>query len=53
MQPKESKSSRHFWISLAKSGVRIGVGISLCWGLILSAGLLLIIAEVLGIAEEL
>jgi hypothetical protein len=53
MQPKESKSSRHFWISLVKSGVRIGAGIALCLGDIWKAGALLIIAEVLGIVEEL
>jgi len=52
MQPKESKSNRHFWISLIKSGIRIGAGISLCLGDIWKAGTLLIIAEVLGIAEE-
>ena len=53
MQPKESKTNWHFWISLIKSGIRIGAGIALCRGLIESAGIQLIIAEVLGIAEEL
>lgn len=52
MQPKESKSNSHFWISLVKSGFRIGAGITLCMGDLLSAGALLIIAEGLGIAEE-
>jgi hypothetical protein len=53
MQPKESKSNRHFWISLIKSGVRIGAGILLIRGDVLGAGVFLIIAEVLGIIEEL
>ncbi len=53
MQPKESKSNSHFWISLLKSGVRIGAGIGLCLGSIYEAGSLLIIAEILGIIEEL
>lgn len=52
MQPKESNSKTHFWISLVKSGFRIGAGISLFKGDFMSAGTLLIIAEALGIAEE-
>lgn len=52
MQPKESNSSTHFYISLVKSGFRIGAGITLCLGDLMLAGVLLIIAEVLGIAEE-
>ena len=52
MQPKESNSSTHFWISLVKSGFRVGAGITLCYGNLLSAGSLLIIAEILGVAEE-
>lgn len=52
MQPKESKSKTHFWISLIKSGFRIGAGIRLFDGDYMSAGGLLIIAEALGIAEE-
>lgn len=52
MQPKESNSKTHFWISLVKSGFRIGAGYSLFNGDLISAGVLLIIAEVLGIAEE-
>ncbi len=52
MQPKESNSSTHFYISLVKSGFRIGAGITLCLGDLMSAGGLLIIAEALGIAEE-
>lgn len=45
---------KHQYISFAKSAIRIAAGISLVWpqNLIL-AGAFLIIAEVLGIAEEL
>jgi hypothetical protein len=52
MQPKESKSSRHFKISLIKSITRIFSGLSLCFGLLHLAGIFLILAEFLGIAEE-
>ena len=53
MQLKESKSSRHFTISLIKSVVRIGAGVTLVFNNLWYAGVLLIIAEVLGIVEEL
>jgi hypothetical protein len=53
MQPKESKSNKHFQISLVKSTVRILAGMSLVLGNIPLAGVALIIAEILGIAEEL
>ena len=52
MQPKESKTSWHFSISVAKSLLRIGA----CIGLLFSTGVFvigMIIAEVLGIVEEL
>jgi hypothetical protein len=52
IQPKESKSKTHFYISLVKSGFRVGAGFTLCYGDLMSAGALLIIAEALGIAEE-
>jgi hypothetical protein len=52
MQPKESNSKTHFWISLVKSGFRIGAGMTLWYGDYMSAGSLLIIAEALGVAEE-
>jgi len=52
MQPKESKSNTHFYISLMKSGFRVWSGVTLCLGDLMSAGGLLIIAEILGIAEE-
>ena len=55
MEPKESKSSKHFKFSMAKSVIRF-VGY-LCMTLsgiqfIVIAGWLLIIAEILGILEE-
>jgi hypothetical protein len=53
MQPKESKTNSHFWISIVKSGVRIAAGVMLCVGDVWKAGALLIVAEVLGVAEEL
>lgn len=46
-------SKKHFYISLIKSGVRIVAGVELCFGSFFVAGVLFIIAEVLGIAEEL
>lgn len=53
MQPKESKSHWHFQISLAKSCFRVVAGITLIRGELLFAGILFILAEVLGIIEEL
>jgi hypothetical protein len=53
MQPKESKSNRHFNISMVKSAVRIAAYIMLAFGHLWMAGLVLIIAEGLGVAEEL
>jgi hypothetical protein len=57
-------SKKHFYISLVKSFIRFGAGGALIWGGMVSAwaynpyplmfaGGLLIIAEILGIAEEL
>jgi len=55
MQPRESKSTWHFNVSLIKSGIRICAGIALLladqWYLN-AAGGLLIGAEILGIVEE-
>ena len=52
MQPKESKSSKHFKMSIWKSGLRL-VG---CWQLFLGdvviTAILFAAAEVLGIIEE-
>jgi hypothetical protein len=52
MQEKESKTNTHFRISLVKSFFRICAGVALVDGNYMSAGALLIIAEALGIAEE-
>jgi len=43
---------KHKYISFAKSGVRIAAGAALCFGMFWSAGVLLILAEILGIVEE-
>jgi hypothetical protein len=53
MQPKESKSNRHFNISMAKSIVRLLACICLMTEHMWYAGGLLMIAELLGIVEEL
>ena len=52
MQEKESKTNWHFRISIAKSIVRIMAGLTLLNEQLMFAGALLIIAEVLGIVEE-
>lgn len=52
IQPKDT-SKGHFYVSLAKSAVRVLAGISLMQGYIVTAGGLLIFAEVLGVVEEL
>lgn len=44
---------KHQYISFAKSAIRIIAGISLINGNLFSAGLGLILAEVLGVLEEL
>jgi hypothetical protein len=53
MQPKESKSNSHFWISLFKSALRL----TACWFLFNeqfgNTAILLGLAEILGIVEEL
>jgi hypothetical protein len=43
----------HQYISFAKSGLRIAAGVFLCGSALFVAGAFLIMAEVLGIAEEL
>jgi len=43
----------HFYVSLAKSGLRIIAGVLLIYSNVVGAGLFLIAAEVLGIVEEL
>ena len=44
--------SRHRKISFVKSGLRILAGITLIYGSFITTGLLLIVAEFLGIVEE-
>jgi hypothetical protein len=52
IQPKDP-SKGHFYVSLAKSALRILAGVFLIDGNLLIAGSLLILAEGLGIVEEL
>lgn len=52
VQPKDT-SRGHFYVSLAKSLIRIVAGGALLVGHIPAAGALLILAETLGIIEEL
>lgn len=46
-------SKKHFYVSLAKSGVRIAAGVALCMGSFFVSGMLFVAAEILGIVEEL
>lgn len=52
IQPKDT-SKGHFYVSLAKSGVRIAAGAGLASGLFVFAGVAFVFAEILGIVEEL
>lgn len=52
IQPKDT-SKGHFYVSMVKSFLRIIAGGNLVLGNLWMAGTLLIIAEVLGIVEEL
>jgi hypothetical protein len=52
IQPQDT-SKGHFYVSLVKSGIRMVAGAMLITGNILMAGICLIMAEVLGIVEEL
>ena len=52
IQPKDT-SKGHFYVSLAKSFLRICAGGTLGFGMLVTAGVLLILAEMLGIVEEL
>ena len=52
IQPKDT-SKGHFYVSLVKSGFRMGAGSALILGHIDIGGFLLILAEFLGILEEL
>jgi hypothetical protein len=51
IQPKDT-SRGHFYVSLAKSAIRIVAGGCLITGNLLMAGVCFIMAEVLGIVEE-
>lgn len=52
IQPKDT-SKGHFYVSLAKSLIRILAGVGLMFGFIIFAGMALVFAEILGIVEEL
>ena len=52
IQPKDT-SKGHFYVSIVKSAVRIAAGVCLIQGNLLIAGICFIMAEVLGIVEEL
>jgi len=51
IQPKDP-SRGHFYVSIAKSFIRIFAGIALIDGSLVIAGVSFIIAELLGIVEE-
>jgi hypothetical protein len=52
IQPKDT-SRGHFYVSIAKSFIRIFAGMALIDGSLITAGVSFIIAELLGIVEEL
>jgi hypothetical protein len=52
MENKDT-SKRHFTISLIKSAFRCAAGTSLLYNYIVLAGVLFIVAEILGVVEEL
>jgi hypothetical protein len=52
VQPKDT-SKGHFYVSIAKSAVRIAAGAALIMGSLVVCGALIILAEILGIVEEL
>jgi hypothetical protein len=51
IQPKDT-SKGHFYVSIVKSAVRIAAGAALIMGSLVICGALLILAEILGIVEE-
>lgn len=51
VQPKDTGKG-HFYVSLVKSATRIAAGVALVAGLFVATGALLILAEILGIIEE-
>jgi hypothetical protein len=52
VQPKDT-SKGHFYVSIVKSAVRIAAGAALIMGSLVVCGVLIILAEILGIVEEL
>ena len=52
MQPKESKSSKHFKLSMIKSGLRLYGCFCLAYQDFVVGSIFLALAEILGIAEE-
>ena len=52
VQPKDT-SRGHFYVSIVKSFIRIFAGMALIDGSLIIAGVSFIIAELLGIVEEL
>ena len=52
IQPKDT-SMGHFYVSIIKSAVRIAAGAALIMGSFAVCGWLIILAEILGIVEEL
>ena len=52
VQPKDT-SRGHFYVSIVKSAVRIAAGVALIMGAFVVTGALIILAEILGIVEEL
>lgn len=52
MQPKESKSNKHFKMSMWKSGIRLAGCWMLFFGDVVATAILFAAAEVLGIVEE-
>ena len=51
VQPKDT-SKGHFYVSIVKSAVRISAGAALIMGSLAVCGWLIILAEILGIVEE-
>lgn len=51
IQPRET-SQGHFYVSLLKSAVRIVAGVAIMFGALMTGGGLIVLAECLGILEE-
>ena len=52
IQPKDT-SKGHFYVSLLKSALRIGAGVALWLSMFMMSAALFIVAELLGVLEEL